>query len=358
MKVVIIGAGIAGLTLALFLEKYDIEVVLNERAAGTPGGGHAFLMHHDGLSILEVLAEAKALSLPGKLVEKFCLLRPDGEVLQHLQLEAWHCMKRSELTAFLYGMLKNKVQEQRVFSHFVYENGKAVAAVFENGDREEGDIFIGADGGYSRVRTEVLGPVDFKAGRVKEVVGIARNADIASKYAGIFNKFQKSYRGLAFGMIPTSEQELVWFIQYDPAVAEPVDNKPETLKAFCKELLHDFPPVVQQVLEGNDYEKTYLWNTRDFDLLPKFHHHNVMVIGDAAHLALPFTSAGTTNALVDAKTLADLLRTGLPYHKVFESFYAERSASVAKHLEFGRKLRDVFLDPAAYAGQAAAIPLI
>lgn len=358
MRVVIIGAGIAGLTLALFLEKYAIDVVLNERTAGTPGGGHAFLMHHDGLSILEELAEAKALSLPGKLVEKFCLLRPDGEVLQQLQLEAWHCMKRSELTAFLCGLLKNKVQEQRVFSHFVYENGKAVAAVFENGDREEGDIFIGADGGYSRVRTEVLGPVDFKAGRVKEVVGIARNVDIALKYAGIFNKFQKSYRGLAFGMIPTSEQELVWFIQYDPAVAEPADNKPETLKAFCADLLHDFPPVVQQVLEGNDYEKTYLWNTRDFDLLPKFHHHNVMVIGDAAHLALPFTSAGTTNALVDAKTLADLLRTGLPYHQVFESFYTERSASVAKHLEFGRKLRDVFLDPAAYAGQAAAIPLI
>ncbi|WP_432709249.1 FAD-dependent oxidoreductase [Pedobacter sp.] len=358
MKVVIIGAGIAGLTLALYLEKYDIEVVINERVAGTPGGGHAFLMHHDGLCILEELATGESSSLPGKLVEKFCLLRPEGEVLQQLQLEAWHCMKRSELTTFLYSLLKNGVQEQRVFSHFVYERGKAVAAVFENGDREEGDIFIGADGGYSRVRTEVLGPVDFKAGRVKEVVGISRQADIALKYAGIFNKFQKSYRGLAFGMIPTSEEELVWFIQYDPSVAEPTDSKPETLKAFCADLLHDFPQEVQQVLQGNDFEKTYLWNTRDFDLLPKFHHQNVIVIGDAAHLALPFTSAGTTNALVDAKTLAELLRSGQPYEQVFDEFYKQRAASVAKHLEFGRKLRDVFLDPVTYAGQAATIPLI
>ncbi|MBG6236570.1 2-polyprenyl-6-methoxyphenol hydroxylase-like FAD-dependent oxidoreductase [Pedobacter sp. CAN_A7] len=358
MKVVIIGAGIAGLTLALFLEKYNIEVVINERAAGTPGGGHAFLMHHDGLSILQELAKDQTSPLPGKLVEKYCLLRPDGEVLQHLELEAWHCMKRSELTAFLYGLLKTTVQEERVFSHFVYKQEKVIAAVFENGDREDGDIFIGADGGYSRVRTEVLGPVSFKSGRVKEVVGIARQADVALKYAGIFNKFQKSYRGLAFGMIPTSEQELVWFIQYDPAVAEPEDAKPETLRAFCADLLHDFPPVVHKVLQANDYEKTYLWNTRDFDLLPKFHQDNVLVIGDAAHLALPFTSAGTTNALVDAKTLAELLRADLPYEEVFETFYEQRAASVAQHLEFGRKLRDVFLDPAAYAGQAAAIPLI
>ena len=358
MKVVIIGAGIAGLTLALFLEKYGMEVVVNERAAGTPGGGHAFLMHHDGLQILEELTADKSVALPGQLVAHFSLKRPDGQVLQHLQLEAWHCMKRSELTLFLYRLLENKVQEQRVFSHFLYQDDKVIAAVFENGAIEYGDLFIGSDGGYSRVRSEILGPVNFKPGRVKEVVGIARQQDVALDYAGVFTKFQKEYRGLAFGMIPTSDEELVWFIQYDPATNEPADADPETLRAFCTELLHDFPPVVHQVLAGNDFDKTYLWNTKDFDLLPKFHHNNVLVIGDAAHLALPFTSAGTTNALVDAKTLADLLHAGLPYEQAFEEFYHLRSSSVVKHLEFGRKLRDVFLDPAAYAGEAAAIPLI
>ena len=358
MKIVIIGAGIAGLTLALFLEKYNIEVVVNERAAGTPGGGHAFLMHHDGLSILEELTKGKSQAIPGQLVGHFSLKRPDEIVLQHLPLEAWHCMKRSELTLFLCSLLENKVKEQRIFSHFLYQQEQAIAAVFENGEIEYGDIFIGADGGYSRVRTEVLGPVKFKPGRVKEVVGIARQRDLALDYAGVFTKFQEEYRGLAFGMIPTSEEELVWFIQYDPARNEPVANDPETLRTFCSELLHDFPQVVQQVLAGNDFGKTYLWNTKDFDLLPTFHHNNVVVIGDAAHLALPFTSAGTTNALVDAKTLADLLHAGLPYEEAFTAFYKLRAASVVKHLEFGRKLRDVFLDPAAYAGEAAAIPLI
>ncbi|WP_432713483.1 FAD-dependent oxidoreductase, partial [Pedobacter sp.] len=100
----------------------------------------------------------------------------------------------------------------------------------------------------------------------------------------------------------------------------------------------------------------------DFDLLPRFHHQNVAVIGDAAHLALPFTSAGTTNAMVDAKTLADMLlmvqQDNLPLADAFEGFYAERSLEVAQHLAFGRNLRDVFLNPAAYEGKTQEVPLI
>jgi 2-polyprenyl-6-methoxyphenol hydroxylase-like FAD-dependent oxidoreductase len=39
----------------------------------------------------------------------------------------------------------------------------------------------------------------------------------------------------------------------------------------------------------------------------KFHEGNVVLIGDVAHLALPFTSAGTTNAILDAKALTEVL---------------------------------------------------
>lgn len=40
----------------------------------------------------------------------------------------------------------------RSFSNFLYQNNKVVAAVFENGDIEYGDVFIGADGSNSKVR--------------------------------------------------------------------------------------------------------------------------------------------------------------------------------------------------------------
>jgi len=243
MKVVIIGGGIAGLTLANFLIGDQFEVVVNERAIGSPGGGHAFLMHSDGLSVLQEIAlradqvseqsaeqkQAEPLSdhmtsvnlLPGQLVEQFSLKRPDGKEVQHLPLDNWRCIKRTELTQFLCAKLPaSAIRNNRRFTHFIYEDDRIVAAGFENGDVEYGDLFIGADGGFSRVREALWGPTTFVSGRVKEVVGIASNREIAETYRGTFNKFQRDDSGLAFGMIPSSGEELVWFMQYDPAIAD------------------------------------------------------------------------------------------------------------------------------------------
>lgn len=73
MKVVIIGGGIAGLTLGIFLRKNNIEVVINERLVNMPERGHAFLMHSDGLSKLKELSPDEQTTVPGKMVQDFIL---------------------------------------------------------------------------------------------------------------------------------------------------------------------------------------------------------------------------------------------------------------------------------------------
>lgn len=365
MKVVIIGGGIAGLTLANFLIGDQFEVVVNERAIGSLGGGHAFLMHSDGLSVLQEIASLNEGTprehpavLPGQLVEHFSLKRPDGKEVQHLPLDNWRCIKRTELSSYLCAKLPDAaIRNNRRFTHFVYEEDRIVAAGFENGDLEYGDLFIGADGGFSRVREALWGPTTFVSGRVKEVVGIAANREIAEKYRGTFNKFQREDSGLAFGMIPSSGEELVWFMQYDPAKADLESETKVELEAFCRRLMVNFPPLVNDILESNDFSTSYIWKTRDFEVLSSFSHNNVVLIGDAAHLALPFTSAGTTNAMIDARLLASNLKE-MNYPDAFQSYYEQRSREVAAHLKLGRALRDVFLMPSTFPEKEFQIPLI
>ncbi len=373
MKIVIIGGGIAGLTLANLLQDDRFEVVVNERAIGSAGGGHAFLMHSDGLSVLQELALLKTRStestqsglapvipdvLPGQLVERFSLRRPDGKEVQHLPLDNWRCIKRTELSRYLHSKLpKEVIRDNRRFTHFIYEQDRIVAAAFENGDVEYGDLFVGADGGFSRVRQAVWGPTDFVPGRVKEVVGVASNPELAAQYRGTFNKFQRGDSGLAFGMIPSTGDELVWFMQYDPSISDIDPNDTEALEAFCHRLMANFPDLVKQILDCNDFSTTYIWTTRDFEVLSAFSHNNVVLIGDAAHLALPFTSAGTTNAMVDARVLAANLKNMEP-SEAFEAYYDLRSKEVAAHLKLGRALRDVFLMPSALPEEQFQIPLI
>jgi 2-polyprenyl-6-methoxyphenol hydroxylase-like FAD-dependent oxidoreductase len=189
----------------------------------------------------------------------------------------------------------------RAFSHFIYDNEKVVAAQFSNGEIEYGDIFIGADGANSIARKEIFGEICFTKVEVKEIVGSVHNEELYKRYNDVFTKFQKEDKGLSFGLIPTAENQFVWFIQYDAVLGNASNFSADELKTFCKDLTSEFPSLVTEVIEATNFSNSYIWNTRDFDLLPTFHKNNTVLVGDAAHVAVPFTSAGVTNAIIDAK---------------------------------------------------------
>ena len=349
MKVVIIGGGIAGVTMGALLLRKHHEVVINERHTGIPTGGNSFLVHHDGVDIIKELKKINRrnfMPVPGKTINTFCLKKPSGRKVIHVKMPSWQCIKRAEFINFLYALVpKEIIKEGRTFSNFIYKDGVVVAVQFRNGDVEYGDLFIGADGGNSDVRQQLFGATQYTPIEVKEVVGVAANASISQQYAGVFTKIQSNVRGIAFGFIPTSDTELVWFLQYDPTIADIVKNTPEEIKKFCLELLARFPQIAKDVVESDDFSNTYIWNTRDFDLLPSFHKGNVVLIGDAAHLALPFTSAGTTNAVKDATVLAGLLERSADFDEAFTEYYRERAEDIAAQVAMGRKLKKDFLNP-------------
>lgn len=363
MKVVVLGGGIAGLCIGIYLQQNHIEVSVNERQIYSAVGGHAFLMHHDGISVLKEVAGDTDCMIPGKPVDTFVFRKPDGELVMELELDDWHCFKRTDLLNCLTSLFPSQyLHNERVFSHFIYKQDKIVAAAFKNGDIEYGDIFVGADGANSVVRREIFGHIEFMPGKVKEMVGIVNYPALARSTKGRFTKFQYGHQGLSCGFIATSDTELVWFMQYDPLMADikegsdtrTSNNYPELLRDLCATLLKDFPPEVQEILALNDFTTSYIWNTRDFDLLPSFHSRNVVLIGDAAHVALPFTSAGTTNAMMDAKVLCECLQLFPDIDKAFDEYYQLRAMNVAEHIKLGRNLRDAFLDPLA----SARVPLI
>lgn len=360
MKIVIIGGGIAGMSLGILLNNSGLDVIINERDEHVPAKGNAFLMHAEGLTILESLSnEKKVADLPGRLIDTFILKRPDDTEIKYIKLEPWQCIKRCDIIQFLYKLFPaNKIRSSRSFSHFKYDGTKAIAAVFTNGEEEYGDIFIGADGAYSVVRNHLFGKTNFTPVDVKEIVGVLKSPTLLSNIGNQFTKFLCKNKGLSFGFIPTSTQEIVWFMQYDVRLREMKHTSPEELRRFCQDLLVDFPPIVHKIIAANDFATSYIWNATDFDLLPSFSKENVVLIGDAAHLAVPFTSAGTTNALVDAKVLTSCLLHTYNYEAAFIAYYQERAAFVKEHTLLGRDIKEKFLNPLREDDDDIKIPLI
>lgn len=362
MKVVIIGGGIAGLSVGIFLRRSNFEIIICERELTTPNRGNAFLMHSEGVRILKELTYGGFTNntFPGSIIDRFSLRRPDDSEVIFQKMEPWQCIKRKEIIEYLDSFSPDHlIKYDRNFSHFEYKDGKAVAAVFLNGEKEYGDLFIGADGGLSKVREELFGKTDYTPTEVKEVLGLLQDKDICDRYRGQLTKFQHRSKGLSFGFIPATEDKLVWYSQYDVRINDLTDAlNPRSLRKFCKELLSEFPPIVQEIIEKETYQNAYIWNTRDFDLLPSFHKSNVVLIGDAAHLSLPFTSAGTTNALVDANTLINCMLNEKDLEQAFSKFYEFRATEIKEQIELGRNLKKDFLNPLNKTDDDLIVPLI
>ncbi|NBU05819.1 MAG: hypothetical protein EBT39_05670, partial [Sphingobacteriia bacterium] len=207
------------------------------------------------------------------------------------------------------------------------------------------------------MRESIFGMVQFTPIEVKEIVG-SLTRDIPIKDGEIkFQKIQDNNSGLAFGYIPTSDKEIVWFLQFASKIEESMTTTSKNLKLFCNELLKDFPEDIKNIINANDFSTTYVWNTHDFDLLPTFSHKNIVLIGDAAHLTLPFTSTGVTNAILDANALYKALMQFEDYNKVYEEYYRVRSENIKINIEQGRVLKKLFLNPDEIIHRNIPIPL-
>jgi salicylate hydroxylase len=85
----------------------------------------------------------------------------------------------------------------------------------------------------------------------------------------------------------------------------------------------------------------------------------LVLVGDAAHACLPFTSQGANSALADAAVLAKLLAKVENTDELriaFKSYSAQRRPRNHKVFAEGRKLRDAFLQPLGL--QPPAVPLV
>lgn len=361
MKIVIIGGGIAGLSFALLMQKKGHEVIICERYATMPEFGNAFMVHPIGISSLAGICglDPSGANFPGRDVHSFQLLTPNNEVIRSEKQLKWRCMSRCELANFLTKFLQpGTIKFSHSFSHFEFDGNRATTAVFEDGQKITGDIFIGSDGGNSKVRKNIFGDTAYSNVEVQEILGIAKESDVSAKFNGVFTKYQSKKHGLSFGFIPFSKTDLIWFTQFDVSMQDIYHFGEGRITDFLHRMLIKFPPVVKQLINSSPPEQLYLWRTRDFNPLPRFHSHNIVLIGDAAHLALPFTSAGTTNAIRDAIELASSMEeTPIP-QDAFKLFHQKRIPVISEHISFGRKLKDAFLRPDLHINSNIELPFI
>jgi 2-polyprenyl-6-methoxyphenol hydroxylase-like FAD-dependent oxidoreductase len=356
-KTVIIGGGVAGLSLAIAMRKQGYDVIVCEREEQTHSNGHAFLIHPDAMTVLERVVETDPYHLmPGRQIDRLLLKNAADDVLQDISLDGWVCMKRCEAMQALASQLPQEtIKYGRAFSHFIIHDEVVVAAAFTNGDVEYGDWFIGSDGARSAVRKAIFGPTNYTPVLVKEILGTINNKALFDRHPHMFTKYLSRDKGLAIGFIPCNEEELIWFLQFDASLCASDLSSQEAISSFCNSIVKEFPEEVAELMACESVVANYVWHTTDFDVLPTFNKRNVLLLGDAAHVALPFTSAGVTNALLDVDCFMQAIAEETTFESVCKRVYTQRSPQVKNHIAIGREIRASFLQG---SDQSVKLPII
>lgn len=362
MKALIIGGGIAGLAAAITLRKVGWNVTVKERAVQFAEVGLGFIILPNGLEALDQVGAGDYVRENGRIINEAIIRTPDGNIIKDDKLESCLGVKRSAVIDSLRNQLPSEVINTGAeFSHFEYdENMNAIAAHFTNGERIEADIYIAADGANSMIRKLIFPSHLVGQTKIKELVGIADMPEMVTQLNGKLLKTQCTDKGLSIGLLPCNDHQIIWYMQFDCMRNDIVELSNESKKNFALEMLKGWPDPIPYVLQNTDYSKTFMWFTKDMPVLPAFHKNNIVLIGDAAHLVLPFTSQGVNSALQDAIILGRLLKDGKhieSFDDVFTTYHQCRKEILEEYHLFGKMMANRFLDPLNYKNEDVPIPL-
>ncbi len=352
MRSILLGGGIAGCAMAAGLRATAAgrSVVLVERRRQDQPAGMGLLLLANGLQALEQLAPEVCWRSLGRTIDRVELHRAGGGLLSGQRLVGAMCVARQPLLLGLQSAMgpTERMDGRALVGLARDDDGYYAKAILDDGAELAGDAFFGCDGANSQSRAKAFPHAQLGEVVVQEIVSTAQAPSLARALGSTFRKFHAPAGGLAAGLLATSDQEVVWFVQFAKAHGAPRSRDGRDLASFAHELLQGWSPELAAAIAATDFDRSHLWPTRDLLPLHDLHDRNLALLGDAAHASLPFTSQGANGALVDAACLQRLLEGAADKTGVARAFgaYSELRRRDIQHVhQEGRRLRDAFLQP-------------
>lgn len=213
-----------------------------------------------------------------------------------------------------------------------------------------GDIVLGTDGIYSKVRQHVLGGPDeaakYPAKYTGHVVlgGIIQRSQV--NFGATFDPpaFVLTQAGsvLVFPLDPAGET-IQWaaFLESperDRHAWEAYQKSGEAIKDFHREWAGITGGPIRTLLDSLTPENLLLWAPYATPDLPTWHTNRVCILGDAAHAISPSAGQGTAQALEDVGLLVRLLSSPAAMSKGYPAIFAHYEKVRRKRMEVIRQM--------------------
>jgi 2-polyprenyl-6-methoxyphenol hydroxylase-like FAD-dependent oxidoreductase len=165
-------------------------------------------------------------------------------------------------------------------------------------DKQSYDWILGCDGSHSVVRNYLFPDAETIDAPTYEINGSYYDETFCAQNAGSLIKIIFDDPGIAVGFLPLKTGQVIYYVQLAKK-RYPAPTRNADLASFTKELLSKYQhPWIQNLIQDH-LHTPYLWRGRILLGVDQYVVDNMVLMGDAAHIVLPFTSQGTNLAIED-----------------------------------------------------------
>lgn len=325
-KVLVVGAGIGGQSVAIGLKKAGFEVDIIELHKEFNVYGVGIIQQANALRALDAIGVADEAMRRGSPYGKVKLCLPHGVQIGEAgtppigRFPSHNGISRKILHDVLFEEAKKVGLKYRmgVTIETIDNQPDTAYVTFSDGTSGSYDIVIAADGVNSKVRKLIFG--EFKTNYVGLSVwryAFKRPANLDTGYI-FFNKKHK------LGVIPMTADSCYIFVNSaegdNPIIPE--DQLVDKLKAY----MSAYPiPMVQELIPQVTDAKLVNYRTLETLKMPApWYKNRVVVLGDAAHTTIPQLGSGAALAIEDAVVLIEELQKEGEVEEVFERYMKRR----------------------------------
>jgi 2-polyprenyl-6-methoxyphenol hydroxylase-like FAD-dependent oxidoreductase len=316
-EVAIIGAGLSGLSLALFLKQHNIQCTIYELRSPKVVAAGALLLSPNALRSLDAIGVYDRIKAEGWHFRAGSFRNNQHEFIDSYEFGnadkyGYDCIRvyRQVLIDQLRAMVTEcgiEIANEKRFSHIVSEDGSGVTFAFADGEERKAGILIGADGIRSTVRKYIAPEVEPVFGNVMVLVSAVPISQVKFPFdnyglpisingeAGGFSLAQQSADGselLAAMQVRTHE--------LDRAGWKALNDDKQQLLGMFRQNYDTWNETIKSVIDAIKPETVFIW---PFYAVPRLPHwtspqEKVVLLGDAAHVSIHLPS----KSVIQAKT--------------------------------------------------------
>lgn len=325
-RILIVGGGISGLSLATTLhqEGYTPEII--ERDGSWPLDGTAIVTPANGVRALRELGVD--INQKASVVRRWGFCDRNGELLCETDLEdLWKdvgpclAISRARLLEALLKRAQSVPSRLCLSPISITQDRNLVQVSFSDGSTGEYDLVVGADGIYSTVRRLVMNsPEPTYAGNM------GWRSIVPTRIPGIADNIMFLLGdGCVFGLIPVGDGSTYGFAgvsesRFEDPLAGRVDRLQRRFSMFSGPV-PDYLAALKS--DGQVHFAPIEWVQ-----LEDWYKGRVVLVGDAAHAGPPHMAEGGCMAMEDAIVLSKVLRTSSSVEGALEAYVQRRRPRV------------------------------